>query len=124
MADADLPARIRKVLEYHRGADSAIEAEPLAYYAMSDERSVRDAIQGMRQAGELIGSRTAAPAGFYLIQDPAEAIAVERVFRSRALSMLKTLSAIRRSAHERFSGQMRMPVAPVEAAIKTLEVEP
>jgi hypothetical protein len=123
MSDADLPDRIRIVLERHRGAANPIEAEPLAWCALSDERSVRDAIQTMRQRGELIGSRTQEPAGFYLIEDAAEAAAVERTFRSRALCMLKTDRALRKAAQERFSGQLRLPVAALEAAIAELEAE-
>lgn len=78
------------------GQDNAVPLEHLVILTGMNERDVRRQIEAERRAGVLILSDN--QHGYWLTDDPAEALRFARSMRRRAGAILKTASAVERAA--------------------------
>lgn len=89
---------VLEVLQRHRGRAQAIGLDVLAASAGISERNVQSAVAVLiEQDGQPIGSATAQPAGYYLIETEDELAASLGQLTHRIVSLARRISALKRS---------------------------
>ncbi len=102
--------RVAKIITKCRGRARAITARQIAYKTGIDGRRVRDIIKALVEEQHMaVGSSPAAPAGYYIITDPAELRQVRRSLVGRAVSILNRARAYDRAGWvKEMAGQLSM----------------
>lgn len=103
-----LERAILRILGFHRGRLQAIGGEELTHQLAStgcptEQRSVREAIKGLRREGHLICSMPGTEGGYYLANTAAEFEEFAgQEFEAKISDMAETLAAMRKAAREQF----------------------
>ncbi len=82
----DLCEAVMRILRDHYGRSKAIKGKEIArLLGFRDDRQVRQAIRELIARGIPIASVTESPAGYFLIEEPAEALDYQQALRSRLI---------------------------------------
>lgn len=106
--------KVWQAVSVHRGAGNAIRVASLRIITGLNERGIRQAVKELiEDHGKPIGSTTAAPAGYYVIDSDEERKKVQRGLYGRAMSILRRARAyeanpIRRKWVSGIVGQLQL----------------
>lgn len=108
--DFDMTAEERAVFACLRpGRARAVTSRQIAQETGIEERAVRDLVKHLREArGCCIGSSSGLPAGYYILDDPAELEAFTASMRRRGISILYMVSKVTKSSLEAVFNQGRL----------------
>jgi biotin operon repressor len=105
-------ARVLSVLRSHRGRARAIRVDDLGRLIGTSGREVQEIVHRLRiEHGVAIASAAGKPAGYYLVETTAELEQCYHEHRSKALSTLAAMAALRRVALPELLGQLAIEVA-------------
>lgn len=105
-------ARVLSELRAHRGRERAIRVEDLGRACGISGRECQEVVHRLRiEHGIAIASAAGKPAGYYLIATADELEACVREHRSKALSTLAAMAALRRIHLRELLGQLALEVA-------------
>lgn len=97
------------ILQRHKGAATAVPMEDLARTVGLSTRELQIQIKHLiEHHGQLIGSATGAPHGYYLVTDAKELSRAKRQLWNRAMSNLVRIARLDRISVEEVFGQMPM----------------
>lgn len=104
-------ARVLSVLRAHRGRARAIRVDELGRVCGIRGRECQAVVHRLRvEHGVPVASAAGQPAGYYLVETAAELEQCYREHRSKALSTLAAMAALRRVALPDLLGQLAIEV--------------
>lgn len=107
----DEEAQVWRIIRDHKGKESAIKADTLAWQTRLDGVRVREIVSHLiRDHGKLIGSSTANPPGFYVITDAEELRRHVKSLRHRGIMCLVRAAALSKTSIEEIFRQGRLDV--------------
>ncbi|TAN59639.1 hypothetical protein EPN18_10070 [bacterium] len=102
-------AAVWRVIREHKGKDSAIKADTLAWRTSLPEVKAREIVSRLvRASGKLIGSSTGNPPGYYVITDETELRKHIESLRHRGIMCLVRAAALSKTSIEDIFEQGRL----------------
>ena len=106
---SDEEYKVLAIIDRHKGRESAIKAEALAWQTGFDEVKVREIVSRLVvKHGKLIGSSTGNPPGFYVITDMDELKKQVKSLRHRGIMCLVRAAALSKTSIEEIFKQSRL----------------